>query len=251
MHRIYSLSLTYGVVLAFIYGLFQSNQSFMSTFSNVIFPLTSGISLVTATFLLKKYGYSWSDKFQRIWLATFVGVALIFISDTLWTILVLIRGETFPLEVGILQLGVFAAFFLALFWMFQIFRLEVSWKELITFLIVLTAVGAAISYVFLVPFVFYNEELMRIALRIFIPFLDLALLTLSLLTLLTFWKGKLSIPFFFISFGIILNIVADVMFGYAELHRSFYLGHPLELFWLWSYIALTVALYTFERKIRI
>ncbi|RLI28699.1 hypothetical protein DRO50_02675 [Candidatus Bathyarchaeota archaeon] len=251
MRRVYALSMTYAVILALIYVGFQNSNGLIGMFSHVIFPLTSGAVFAIATFLLKTYGYSRRDPFQRIWLCMFVAVALLFFADLLWSIMAVTRGETFPVEAGILNFGVFTAFFLTLTGVLRLFRLEVSWKELISALVVVVVFGLIVFYVFLFSSTPFEGDVVTLALRIFTPFLDITLFTLSLLAILTFWKGKLTVPFFLVSFGIILHTVADVLFAYTELHGSFYPGHPLELFWLWSYIVMVTALYTFTKELKV
>lgn len=251
MRRVYALGLGYAVILALIYASFQNSKGFMEIFSHVIFPLTSGAVFVIATFLLKTYGYSRRDPFQRIWLCMFIAVVLLFIADVLWSVIAVTRGETVPVEAGILNFGVFASFFLTLMGVLRLFRLEVSWKELIGALVVVVVFGIIVFYVFLFSPVPFKGSVVTLALRIFTPFLDITLFTLSLLAILTFWKGKLTVPFFLVSFGIVLHTVADVLFAYTGLRGSFYPGHPLELFWLWSYIAMATALYTFTKELKV
>jgi len=48
---------------------------------------------------------------------------------------------------------------------------------------------------------------------------------------------------------VILNIVADLLFTYADLQGFYYEGHPLELFWLWGYVAAILGLYIHRREL--
>ena len=68
MKRIYIAGLTYpvGLAICYVYGRF--NQSFARGFPDVIFPVTSGFAVLIVFLFAKKYGFSWRDRFGRMWL---------------------------------------------------------------------------------------------------------------------------------------------------------------------------------------
>jgi len=81
------------------------------------------------------------------------------------------------------------------------------------------------------------------------PILDIGLFAVAFSILLIFFKGTIGKAWLFLTGGIILNIAADLLFNYAELQGFYYEGHPLELFWLWGYVAFLVGFYIHKREL--
>lgn len=247
LRRLYLSGLIYGAGLACANLAGQSNHEFLKVFSGIIFPVTSGITLIMASFLLKKYGCNWRDKFERIWISVFVGIALLFLGDVVWTVYGLWLGMPRPFLVDALFLGVYVSFLLALVGILGIFRLSVSWKE---FGLTITAmVICLLSFFFLLTSITTCAgDSVTLAATIAYPYLDLSLFATSFLALLTFLKGKLEKAWLFLTLGILFNTIADLFFSLLKLQGLFYEGHPIELLWLWNYITLLFGVQVYRRE---
>jgi len=99
------------------------------------------------------------------------------------------------------------------------------------------ALSASVLYLLVEPIVNSGEELFTTALSAVYPILDIGLFTLAFAILLVFIKGSIGKAWFFLTSGVILNVVADLLFAFADLHGFYFEGHPFELFWLWGYVA--------------
>jgi len=58
--------------------------------------------------------------------------------------------------------------------------------------------------------------------------------------LLIFEGAPPSTPWLWISVGIILTMIADISFSVGTLQGWYHSGHPIELLWVWGYIAMTL-----------
>lgn len=68
------------------------------------------------------------------------------------------------------------------------------------------------------------------------PIFDVVVLIPVILGLFLFFKGKVSLLWALMLFGVLSLIVADVLFLFLNLNSSYYTGHPVEILFLWSYV---------------
>jgi hypothetical protein len=54
----------------------------------------------------------------------------------------------------------------------------------------------------------------------------------------TFWR-----PFLFVTIGLVLTFIGDILFTWTSLNGTYYNGSYLELFFHWSYLALAYGFY--------
>jgi hypothetical protein len=73
------------------------------------------------------------------------------------------------------------------------------------------------------------------------PALDVLMLSLSILGLLIFVKGKIASAWLLINGAILMNVIGDIMFSYTTLDGTYYNGHYLELFFYWGYMLFALA----------
>lgn len=248
MRRLYVSGLVYAAGLVLVNLAFQSNREFLRVFSGVIFPVTSGIATIASFLLLRKYGFNWKDKFERIWINVFIGIFLLFLGDTVWTIFGLRLGLPRPFLVDALFLGVYASFLMALIGILSIFRLSVSYKE-IGLTITATVIVAITNFFFLSTSItaYTGEPIALVAITPYL-YLDLSLFAACFLALLTFLKGKIGKAWLFLTVGILMNTTADLLFGNLEFQGLFYEGHPVELLWLLSYVTFIFGIHVYRRE---
>jgi len=247
----YVLGLAYSIVLASIYGLGQLSPEFMLVFSNILFPATAGIAVLGSVWTLLKYtGHNPKPMFSTAWMGFSVGFFFWFLGELTWTIYVLLlQIDPFPSFADVAYLSGYVFLFVALFSVFRLFQSSFSKRMLLTMLGVTGALSAVVSYVLLVPVFASSEDQLTIILSTAYPILDIGLFAAAFSILLIFFKGTIGKAWLFLTSGIILNIAADLLFNYAELQGFYYEGHPLELFWLWGYVAFLVGFYIHKREL--
>lgn len=78
--------------------------------------------------------------------------------------------------------------------------------------------------------------------------LDVGLLLLAIPVLILFMRGSFWRPFLFVTVGLILAFVGDILFTWATLNNLYYDGSYLELFFHWSYLTLAYGFYLKFRR---
>jgi hypothetical protein len=67
---------------------------------------------------------------------------------------------------------------------------------------------------------------------------DAALIALAVIALMVFWGGKLAKGWLYLLTGFMLTGLVDIFYYYYDLLGLIWEGHPLELLWLFSYLAM-------------
>ena len=75
------------------------------------------------------------------------------------------------------------------------------------------------------------------------PLLDVGLLVVALPILFLFGKGSFWRPFLFVTVGLIMAFIGDILFSWATLNNFYYNGSYVELFFHWSYLSLAYGFY--------
>lgn len=70
------------------------------------------------------------------------------------------------------------------------------------------------------------------------PLLDASLLTLSVMVLLLFKRGKVSSSWRWLAIGMVLITIADMAVGIGKIQGSGVLIQPFYLFYFWGYISI-------------
>ena len=247
----YVLGLGYSIVLAFVYLIGQLSSEFILVFSNIIFVATGGFAVLVSFWIMTRYAkHNPKPMFSMAWVSFSSGLFMWFIGEVFWAIYVLfLQVDPFPSFADVLYLGGYFPMFLMGFLVLKLFGPAFSKKMLTLQLGISIAVSAVVSYALVVPIAQSSEDVATTALAAAYPILDIGLFALTLTLLLVFFKGSIGKAWFLITLGFILNIIADLAFTYAELQGFFYEGHPLELFWLWGYVAFMLGMYIHRREL--
>jgi len=83
------------------------------------------------------------------------------------------------------------------------------------------------------------------------PALDVVLFTEAILGLLIFIEGKIGKAWLLINAGILMNVIADMLFSYTTAIGTYWKvpAHPLELYFHWGYILFILAFYTHVKEL--
>lgn len=139
--------------------------------------------------------------------------------------------------------------------LFSVYYLKVV-KNTISKKMVLVAVTASVSL--LIPSLYLtmseNSDVSGIAflLAFVYPVLDAIVLVPALLGIMMFFKGEISRMWTFFSLAIISLAAGDTGFLLTQMNDSYYTGHPIEIFLMWSYVLFSFGVYfqykTFSNK---
>jgi len=241
-------------VLTFVYLVGQLDAKFILVFSNLIFPLVSGGAVVSCFFAFRKYPKLVTRLLFRelslAWSCFFLGIFLWFLGELIWAIYVLVLGieVPYPSLADVSYVAGYIPMFMAFLLYLNAFRAAVTRKAVASTGLASLAVVLASSYLLLMPIFTSGGNSLTLALDVAYPAMDLALFTLSFLGLLIFFKGRLGDAWLLISLGLILTAVADLLFSYTTLQGIYFEGHPLELLYLWGYLALLLGFHAHRRE---
>jgi len=240
----YVLSLVYSIVLAFIYGVGQVNPQFMLVFSNIVFPATAGVAVMASFWTVKRYAaHNPRPMFSTAWIGVSAWLLTWFLGESTWAVyVVLFQIDPFPSFADVFYIAGYVFLGIALFLILKLFSSVFSTKTLALVAVVGVSLSLAVGYLLLAPILTSEADLPTMVFSAAYPIMDIALFILVFSIFIIFFKGAIGKAWFFITFGVALQIAADLFFNYAELQGFYYEGHPLELFWLWGYVAFLLGL---------
>jgi len=253
MRTVYWASLVLSISLALIYLFQERYTDFMYLFSNAFPPFIAGAAVISSVFTLRKYWGNPGDKFSKIWLGFTLGMFLWFLGELGWAVYTLLLNVEIPYPsiADIAWLIGYVPLFVALHLYLRAFRVAIS-KAMYAVAVVAVSIASFALFIFLMSpilAVAAEEEITTLVVDIAYPGLDLALFSLSIVSLLIFAKGKIALPWLLINGAILMNVVADMLFSYTTLQGTYYNGHFLELFFHWAYILFALAFYTHRKEL--
>jgi hypothetical protein len=234
-----------------MYGVGQINLGLMAFFSSIIIMATQAIAVIATFWTTKRYvAYNPKPTFSMAWISLSSGLWLWFLSHILLTIYILfLHTNPFPSFADALYLIGYVPLFLFLLLILKMFETVFSKKTLLIQSCVSFALLAVVAYLMLMPIINSSKDLATTVLLAAYPILDIVLFHLALGILLVFMKGSMGKAWFFLTFGLVLGTIGDLLFTYAQLQNVYYAGHALELFWLWGYASFLLGLYIHRREV--
>jgi len=251
MQRLYVLSLVYSIVLAFIYGVGQLSPEFMLIFSNILFPATAFVCVMASFWTLRRYAaHNPKPMFSAAWIGISAWLCMWFLGESTWAVyVVLLQTNPFPSLADIFYIGGYVFLGYALFLILKLFSSVFSEKKLAFLAVVSVSLSVAVGFSLLAPILTSEADLYTMMFSAAYPILDVGLFVLVFSIFMIFIEGAIGKAWFFLTLGVALQIVADLLFNYAELQGFYYEGHPLELFWLWGYMTFLLGFYIHKREL--
>ena len=210
--------------------------SYIAIPSFTIFPgLVTVYSIILAVKLHKKK-HSQAKGFVLF----AIGGAFWMIAEQIWQMYDHVwEGDPFPSEADIFYLGAYPLMTAFLFLTLKPVIRKTN-KNVWFF-----AIGLSIS--FLIPSVLaayddmFGEEAFATSIALGYPILSAIQVVPAIVGIMYFTKQGVSLSWMLILFGFIVYGIADTFFLFAELDGTYYDGHPVDLFWLYSYILIAFA----------
>lgn len=234
-------------VIGIVYLLAQTNQRFLYVLSNGLPPLLAFAVFATATAGLFRNGVSMKNRVSTVWLGYSLGMLLWLLGESTWAVYAL--WYSIPVPFPSLADGFWLAGYIPLLCAMAMqgwpFREFFSSRKMLT-VISTVFVLAGLLVVALIPQTYASEigqNFVSIAVGLAYPLLDVALLVVALPILFLFGRGTFWRPFLFVTLGLILAFLGDILFSWATLNGIYYDGSYLELFFHWSYLTLAYGFY--------
>jgi hypothetical protein len=241
------VALTSSIGIAVLYTLLQFSGFDLVAITDVLFVLVSGICTFFALRVVLKFGGR--GKFGSVHTGLFLAVLFWCLGEAIWGIyeVGLRIPIPFPSLADVFYLaGYLPAIISILLALRLLSRGLTEIKMLVSSLLGLMIIGLVFSFL-LNPLLSNSTGALTAVLDLAYPSLDSILLILAIMMLLIFEGAPPSTPWLWISVGMILTTIGDISFSLGTLQGWYYSGHPVELLWLWGYIALALG-FDYQRK---
>jgi len=248
-----------GLVVSFFLGLLYLFQAYyadsMTLITNMLAPLLAGFSAVSAFFALERYWDNLGSRLSKIWLYFTFGMALWFLGEATWAIYVLVLNVEIPYPsiADAFWLIGYVPLFIAIDLYVRLFRPALFKKMYFVCAAAVSVVSIALFAILAPPIISAEDNVLMLSISLAYPILDLILFAEAILGLLIFTmtklKGKIGTAWLFINAGIFMNVIGDMLFGYATSQDAYFSGHPLDLFFYWGYILFALAFYTHMKEL--
>ena len=245
MLKIYKISLSIMIGLTLLYALQGYYPDFIAYFSNAFPPIIAGATVIISGVSLERYWRKAKGQFPIVWLYFTCGLFLWFIGEAVWAGYTLILGVElpYPSAADIFWIAGYIPFFIALYLYVKLFGHALTRKNVATVMAVTVTLTVVVTATLLAPILGAEEDLVTIAMDFAYPILDLSLLSVALLGLIIFWRGKLAKSWLLINAAIMMDVCADIFFSYTTAQGIYYSGHMLELLFDFSYLFFLMAFY--------
>ena len=209
--------------------------------TNLLYVPIPGTLLVLSIIIAARF--SVKGEHGRAWIL-FVGVAASwFIAEQIWLVYDLVyQTNPFPSLADFFYLAGYPFLFL-----FSIYYLK-PLKDAISKKTLTYASLAAITL--LVPSLYMASDKdsqisdFELALALSYPIADAIVLIPAIVGVILFFRGEVNFLWSLICVAIVLNVVADTGFLITSMDGSYYMGHPIDMLFLWAYILFSFGVYS-------
>lgn len=233
------ISLVIPVLIISIANLFGENVAVLT--GNLLYIPTSGIFAAIAVFISLRFGFRGILGKAFLFFAIF-GV-LWFIANMIWAYNDLIVGiAPYPSIADAFWLAGYPFIFTFMLFYLKLFKKAIS-KKILVYSIIIPLVLIGITF----DVALYTEiedGLGLFVLTISYPFLDALILIPAIIGIILFLKGEVNWLWSLISLGILSEAIADIGFFITQYNFTYYTGHPIEIFFYWTYILCAFGAYS-------
>ena len=238
-----------GVAFAVFYAVAQSWGWWLVASTDILFVLVSAITAAFALLVVRedKKGRAQSlvhlrQRLHTVHFGFFLAILLWCLGECTWLVYEVILGVQvpYPSIADIFYLAGYIPAFVSILSFMRIFqKLVTPLKKIVSLLVALLILGVT-SFFLLNPLSASSSPVFVKAFDLAYPVLDAVLMALVMMRLIAFIGTSLGRPWTWIFCGLLSYSFADIMFSWGTLANWYYSGHPIELLWLYGYLALTL-----------
>jgi hypothetical protein len=243
LRRDYVLTAAVCALAALLYVSLQRLPGPLYVMSNTVETAFSIIPLVLAAFSLRMYR---RDKwFGRADSFLFVGFLLWFLGEFAWSFYSLFLGVRIPYPslADVFWLAAYPFVVAGMLVFIYPFRAAISIRNIVAAHVVSLLAIILVLAGLIIPVLSFSSDISTNVVGFAYPMLDIALLSVAIMGIALFWGGKIVRSWYWLIAGAVLMSVGDILFSYLTARRIYYSGHPLELFFEFSYACFGLAMY--------
>jgi hypothetical protein len=228
---------------ALLYLILQPLPGLLYVMSNTVEAAFSLVPLVLAAFSLRMYRRDkWFGRVDSLLLA---GFSLWFLGEFTWSFYSLILGVRIPYPslADVFWLVAYPFVVAGMLAFVYPFRSAISVRNIVVAHVVSLLAVVLVLAGLIIPVLSFSSDMFSNVVGFAYPMLDIALLFVSIMGIMLFWGGKIVRSWYWLIAGAILMSIGDILFSYLTAKRLYYSGHPLELFFEFSYACFGLAMY--------
>lgn len=247
MERDLLVVLGLGVAFAVFYAVAQSWGWWLGASTDMLFVLVSGTTAAFALLVVREDRKAQSlthlrQRLRSVHFGFFLAILLWFLGECTWSIYGVVLGVQvpYPSIADVFYLTGYIPAFVSILGFMRIFqKLVTPLKKIVSLLVALLILGVTIVFL-LTPLSVSSSPVFVKAFDLAYPVLDAVLMALVMMRLIAFIGTSLGRPWTWIFCGLLLYSFADIIFSWGTLAGWYYSGHPIELLWLYGYLALAL-----------
>jgi hypothetical protein len=225
--RDYYLAGVLVVAFGVFYFLAQSwTEELLADSTDILFIAVSGACCFLGFQVVRKWGFR--GKFGVVHSGLFLCILL-------WLLHV---DVPYPSLADLFYLAGYFPAFLGMGQFLWFFRKGFTPRKLAVVVISALVIVCSTSVVLLYPLMTESADTLTKLFDIGYPLLDTVLIVFAVMMALAFGRGRFAGDWLWITLGMILQGAADIAFSYGTLTGWYYSGHPIELLYVYGYIAL-------------
>ena len=233
------------VYLLAFYGVIDSASRAFVVFTNIAPMAAALFGVVAVGDSLTRFNRD--DPPTRLWRLIAFALVLNFAAETAWFIYEGVRQVEVPIPsvADYIWLAAYAPLIVAIFAALVGYRrlgLNLDWSRVKWVVPLITVIVLAVTFGLALP-IFGNAEASA-AEKLINPayvILDLLILLPALILAFTLGRGAAGKPWILICLAFAVMGIGDITFVWLEWNGSYYMGNPIDLFWIGGYLLLGIA----------
>jgi hypothetical protein len=247
----YTVSLVIGIAIALAYAFQSLYPEQIGSLSNIITPVSASGAFVSSSLCSRKYGYKLlSHYFDRIWFLFTIGLMLSALGEFTWAAYYFSNVPVpYPSIADVFYLGSYVPLILAAAMYFKAFSSVLTKKRLAISLAVIFTCGIIVFELVLPTEFAGNPSFLTVIDDQIYLIMDMALLSLTILSLAIFSGGTMARWWTILAAGFALDIIGDEVFFYQNAQGTYYNGSLSDLLYVMAYLLLSLAFYIHRKEV--
>ena len=229
----------------------QSNRQLLELVNDWLSPMLALFAFGSALLTIATTGVRSGDRMSTAWGAYAMGVLMWFLAEVSWSVYPFLLGvlTPYPSLADFFGLAGYFPIIVGLLLQAWPFRDAFRSKKVFVGLMFVAFVAVFVVTSLLPLMLTQRESAGAIVVSLAYPLLDVTVLSIAVPSFLTWMEGTYWRPFLFLVLGIILGLLAHILFGWTNLIGVYYPGHPLELLYDWGYLSAALGFYLRRKQI--
>jgi len=240
------VSLIVSALVVLVANLFGEKSA--TLVGNLLYVPIAGTFVVIAVWVFSRFGLG--GTYGKAWLFFVIFAILWFVANMIWAFYELVlETDPYPSIADAFWLAGYPFIFIFLGLYLKPFRKSIS-KKIITISIIIPLILVGVT-LFVTLEAEKENQFFLFLLTASYPILDALILVPSIIGITLFLKGEINLLWSLISIGTLSVALADIGFFVTQYNFTYYTGHPIEIFFYWSFIFYIFGVYAHLKIFRV